>query len=133
MSRQPPIFPLWAIRVLAVAYWPFLTLMLLVPDPYALLGIDDFPGLSGEFGTHLVLFAVLGFLVTAAWGVRKVSIFMLGLLVAYSAATELLQHFIPLRTPDPKDFAEDVAGLVLGAAACWAFIRWRAGPRDMSC
>ena len=101
---------LWGMRFVAIAYWPLLTLLLLVSDPYALLGISKLPGPLGGIGTHFVLFGALGFLVTAAWGLRKVSILMLVLLVAYSAATELLQHFVPLRTPDLRDFVEDVAG-----------------------
>jgi VanZ family protein len=42
-----------------------------------------------------------------------------GLLIGYAVATELLQTLVPPRTPELKDFIEDVLGLAAGAAIWW--------------
>ena len=54
------------VRFICAAYWPLLTVLLLVPDPLALFGIRRVPSVSKGMGVHFLCFSVLGFLVLAA-------------------------------------------------------------------
>ncbi len=75
---------------------------------------------------HLVLWAVLGFLVHRALSSEGVgSLFVVGLAacVAFGVATELLQSLTPGRTPSALDILYDTAG---AAAGLWLTGRFRA-------
>ena len=102
-----------AIRVVSVAYWLLLTVLLLAPDPLALFGITRVPGPPGGRMEHLLLFGVLAFLVCASrpplrWGP------LAGLLVGYALLTETLQVLVPTRTVELLDYAENLLGLAAG-------------------
>lgn len=114
-------------RKLCASYWVLLTLVLLARNPLNWFsspavhrGYDQF-----EPAAHFVCFAVLGLLVFAtrlplgrAW--------LIVLLVGYSVATELLQDLVPGRTPELRDFVQDIAGLAAGAALYFASVYgWR--------
>ena len=105
-------------RLACAVYLAVLTVLLLVPDPAALLGIDQTPGPSGGRGVHVLLFTLLAFLVCASrWPVRRR--LLVGLLVTYAVATEALQWFIPLRSVELPDLLENLLGLAVGTAIWW--------------
>jgi hypothetical protein len=110
-------------RTVFVAYWVFVTFLLLTPEPLDVLGLDEYAGdLAGGYGRHFLLFAGLGLL--GSLGRWRISTITLGcLLGAYGVATEALQGFIPPRTPDLFDVVEDLlgvaVGLAIGAAVVW--------------
>ena len=115
------------IRVVSVAYWLLVTFLLLAPDPLALLGITRGPGPPGGRMEHFLLFWVLAFLVCASrpplrWGPLAC------LLVGYALLTETLQVFVPTRTVELLDYAENLLGLAAGWGL-WGLIQTRfVGP-----
>jgi hypothetical protein len=105
-------------RVACAVYGVALTVLLLVPDPAALLGIERTPGTASGRGTHLLFFTLLAFLVWASrWPVRRR--LLAGLLITYAVATEGLQWFVPLRTVELPDLVENLLGLAAGTAIWW--------------
>ena len=55
-----------AVLVACVCYWFLLTVLLLVPNPAALVGLHAVPIFPwGKFGIHLIAFTGLGFLANA--------------------------------------------------------------------
>jgi hypothetical protein len=106
------------IRFICTSYWLLLTMLLLVPDPLALFGIRRIPGASTGLGPHFLAFAALGVLVLASRLPLQRAL-LAGLLVGYAAATELLQLLFPPRTPQLRDFLENLLGLAAGATICW--------------
>jgi uncharacterized membrane protein YccC len=95
-----------------------LTFLLLHPNPLGFLGIKRLPGPSGGFGVHFVCFAGLGFLIAASrFPVRRA----VGVtaMASYAVAAEAAQRFVPNRVVDPIDAAENLVGLVAGAAIWW--------------
>ena len=54
------------LRLACICYWLILSVLLLVPNPAALIGLHSVPIFPwGKFGIHLSLFTVLGFLANA--------------------------------------------------------------------
>ena len=111
------------LKRIALLYFAFLTLLLVVRNPLDLFGHQEYVVAAFRllsFMVHFLTFTLLGWLMLAArWPLR--SDMLLVLLVVYAAVTELVQFFIPGRTPDMLDLAQDVAGLALGATAWWAW------------
>lgn len=68
---------------------------------------------------HFSLFAVLGFIAQAV-----LSIFALLYGTILAIVTELLQKFIPSRTPDIADFGSNLMGVIIGASF-WELVRKR--------
>ena len=103
-----------------IGYWILLTLLLLAPDPAALLGLQRVPSLPwGKFGVHLSFFALLSVLVCAVWWSRRRFWPMVALLVAYGIATESLQLLVPHRTARVRDGIENLLGIAVGACIYW--------------
>ena len=112
-------------RVFCVAYWAALTVLLLVPDPWALLGLSRVAStVSTDRGVHFLLFFILGLLVHASRWPWRLLAFVL-VLAVYAVGAELLQWFFPPRSVDAMDMVENVAGIVLGSLASWWLIRPR--------
>ncbi len=110
-------------RCICTLYWLLLTILLLVPDPLALLGIFRIPGGASTLGVHFLVFAVLGVLVSASrLPLRRV--LLVGLLIGYAVATELLQSLVPPRDPSPLDLLENLLGVGVGITA-WRVARER--------
>lgn len=104
---------IWLLRLACLAYGLFLSVLLLVPDPAALLGLSEVPGPPGGRMVHLAFFTVLGLLASSSrWPLRTRALLIL--LGGYAVGTELLQHFVPPRTVDPIDALENLVGLGLG-------------------
>jgi len=66
-----------------------------------------------EHGVHFVMFFGLAFMTTCAQKRPKI-VLTLALLFLFGGISEIAQHFIPPRTCDPIDFAEDVVGSIAG-------------------
>lgn len=118
--------PMLLVRLASAVYWLVLTAMLLLPDPWALLGMKgpvDTSDKSDVRVVHFLLFTGLTVLVHAGrWPVRRG--LLVGLLLAYAIGTESSQAFIPMRTVDPIDFLENLLGIAAGVAV-WRFIERR--------
>jgi hypothetical protein len=109
------------LRVVCIAYWIFLTALLLTSDPMRMIGVrEDVPMLlrwllpESHFLSFLVL-AVLALMVrwpAPRWGITL-------LLVLYAGMTEAAQSLTPARTAEWADWLQDLGGIVAGAAFCW--------------
>jgi len=108
------------IRAITIAYLIFVTLLLLSPDPARLIHYRSvwlfLTWLSPW--SHLLAFYSLTLLaLTPRWPApRWVVVLMLAL---YGGATELGQKLFPPRTPEWKDWMQDLGGVALGAVSCW--------------
>ena len=132
MKRSPRIQAASMVRVLRVAcigYWAAVTVLLLVPDPLALLALQENPWpLSSDRGIHFSLFLALTLLVDMCrWAIPPRWVF--ALLVVYATATEFLQALVPPRTVDPVDLLENLLGVAVGTAIYWVIQR-RSGAVD---
>jgi hypothetical protein len=113
-------------RIICIAYWLLLTVLLLVPNPAALVGLHAVPIFPwGKFGVHLGFFTVLGFLVNATRWPKRPWWPMIALLLVYGITTESLQLFVPHRTARVMDAIEDVLGIAAGSAVYWLLLRLR--------
>ena len=125
---------LTVLRIAFVAYWGFVTFLLLTPHPLDVLGLHEYAEtLAGGYGRHFLLFAGLGLL--GSLGRGRISTAKLAcLLGAYGVATEVVQAFIPPRTPELADMVEDLlgvaAGLAIGATAAWLGLNERKSKED---
>ncbi len=104
-----------AVRLACLAYWVLLSVLLLVPDPWALLGIQRLPGLPTRQLEHFIIFTLLTVLVHASrLPIRRGLLIVL--LVSYAIGIEALQALVPQRTVELLDFLENLAGLAAGTA-----------------
>ena len=118
-------------RKLCLAYWVLLTLLLLASNPGGWLGLEETASSLFERienWSHLICFTLLSMLVfITRWPIGRG--WLLAVLVAYSAGTEVLQMLVPTRRAELKDFAQDVAGILLGATLAWICRSlWQARP-----
>jgi len=126
MTSPAPRKPTLLIRLCCLVYWLVLTVLLLVPEPQALLAIERSAEAPELRGVHFLVFAGLTFLVHAGrWPIRRG--LLVALLLAYAIGIEALQVFIPERTVDPLDFLENALA-VAAAAHLWRFMQ-RSGTR----
>ncbi len=115
--------------VVFLVYLVVLTCLLLTPRPQSHLN-QDFKNFIREFFftyidpiVHLLCFTLLGFLASLVpW--RRSRWTLLALLMAYGAGTEIVQYFIPERTPEWGDLLQDALGLVAGMTAANFFLSW---------
>jgi len=113
-EKRPNLFLLGLIRLGTFLYFCFMTLMLLHPHPWALLGFEPRGGIAhSAFSViHLLIFMALAVGVELGRNQRPVR-FWLILLLLYSATTELLQMMTG-RSFEWIDIAQDTAGVLLG-------------------
>jgi VanZ family protein len=105
-------------RISFLVYWLYLSILLFSPHPERWIGasgnVPEFLQLLMPFA-HILSFTVLSLLTFAAclplprWGI------FLSLAV-YGGATEIIQGFIPPRTPKWADFFRDLGGISIGFA-----------------
>ena len=108
------------IQIACLCYWIFLTILLLVPNPAALVGLREVPILPwGKFGIHLMFFTVLSVLVHATRWPKRPWWPLIALLVVYGITTETLQLFVPHRTARVMDAIENILGIAVGAGFYW--------------
>ena len=112
---------LFCLRILTVAYWIFLTLLLWLPDPRVLLwGWEPTEGPRGY--AHIITFSLLGLLIEL--GRREKSIlFWGGVLIGYTFFTEFVQEMLPIRAFEWGDVCQDLTGAFLGLAVGYALRR----------
>ena len=112
-------------RLACFCYWLLLTVLLLVPNPAALVGHKAVPMFPwGKFGIHLSFFTVLGLLVNATRWPKRPWWPLLVLLVIYGVTTETLQLFVPHRTARVMDAIENILGIALGTGVYWLVLWW---------
>jgi hypothetical protein len=113
-----------AVLLAALCYWLLLTVLLLVPNPAALIGLHGVPMLPwGKFGIHLLGFTGLGFLAHATRWPKRPCWPLIVFLVVYGIATESLQLLIPPRTAQVADGIENMLGIVVGSLVYWLVLR----------
>jgi hypothetical protein len=109
------------IRLVFLCYFVFLTMLLLSPNPNAVIGVHgDLPHFLQIFRpwAHLLSFSVLaGLAWMANWPAPRWCTALL--MAAYGGATEILQGFVPPRHPAVDDWLQDLAGIVIGTISCW--------------
>lgn len=106
----------WAVVIFALSSVPGSSL----PGRYSYLG-------------HVIEYGVLG--ATLAWALMphrdrsRVIIAAVALASAYGITDEMHQAFVPMRTPDPRDWLVDTAAAAAGAALTYAVLSGR-DPRS---
>jgi VanZ family protein len=105
-------------RIAWLAYVLFLTLLLLTANPARLIGVSGaVPGFLRTLmpWAHLLSFGVLAVLtLLARWPVPRWSVVLM--LALYGGATEIIQGFVPPRTPEWADWFQDIGGVAVGVA-----------------
>jgi hypothetical protein len=124
----------WLLRVVGIAYCVFLTVLLVTKDPAAVIGVEGaLPWLLATLlpAAHAISFAVLAVLMliprwpAPRWGV-------VAILAVYGGLTEVVQGFVPPRTPEWGDCLQDLCGIAVGTAVCWGaatLLEWQARRR----
>jgi VanZ family protein len=110
------------LRCACLAYVACLTLLLFWKNPADLIGYHSgLPSLLRQLmpAAHLVSFSLLAVLaLMPRWPLPRWSIVLM--LAVYGGMTEVIQGFIPPRTPEWQDWFQDICGLAVGVACCWA-------------
>jgi hypothetical protein len=123
-----------AIMIACFCYAITLTVLLLVPNPAGMVGLQTVPIFPwGKFGVHLLAFVGLGMMVNATRWPKLPSWTILCSLAVYGVLTETLQLWVPHRTARAMDGFEDVLGILIGTAVYWLVLRlspaaWSAKP-----
>jgi hypothetical protein len=113
-----------AILLAYLCYWLCLTVLLLVSNPAALVGLHAVPIFPwGKFGIHLTAFTVLGLLANATRWPKRLCWQMVVFLVVYGISTESLQLLVPHRTSRVVDGIENLLGIAAGSALYWLLLR----------
>lgn len=106
------------VRLACVVYWLVLTVLLVSPDPWSMVGIDQSVAPPGGRMLHFAFFTGLALLIAASrWPVRPG--LLVGLALAFALATEALQALFPQRKVDLLDVTENLLGLGAGTAIWW--------------
>lgn len=113
-----------AARVAFVAALAMTTWLLLSPRLPEPVVATRFPW--QDLVSHVVLFATLGALLALGWSGRPAWLY--AALVAYGAATEVTQAFVPERTATSTDFAADALGALMVFLVSRALSRTATGP-----
>ncbi|MDO4574373.1 MAG: VanZ family protein [Planctomycetia bacterium] len=107
------------IRIIFIAYWLFLSFVLLVYNPFAFVPIDEEfveHGFGIELDAHVAVFILLGVLGMVSHYRRPGWLFVVFLL--YAGITEYLQGFTG-RCPDWNDVLNNSLGLMYGCGGWW--------------
>lgn len=110
-------------KVLAIGSLVFVLLVLVTPGPViewlkAIMALPIRPPSASEFPmdkvVHCMMFAVSGFLVCRAWLPTRGAIFIIAMLLAFAALTEVMQMVVPGRSGSVMDWLADGVGVLLG-------------------
>lgn len=115
-----------------------LSVFLLVPDPFALIGIvrpetrDAVENVLSDKAQHAISYAILAIALRFAFQgpPRRAALWAGGLAMAHGAASELTQLFVPHRSCDWKDFLADAVGAVIGLTLWNAVTLWLDARRE---
>jgi VanZ like family len=109
------------IRLLICAgYWGLLSVLLLAPDPAAVVGLRRVPTFPwGDIGIHFTAFTILTLLVYGARWPKGIGWLFLAVLLAYGITTESLQWFVPSRAVELLDYTENILGIAAGTGIYW--------------
>jgi hypothetical protein len=111
-------------RLACLCYCLLLTVLLLVPNPAALVGLQAVPVFPwGKFGVHLIAFTSLAFLANATRWPKRPWWPLIVLLMVYGITTESLQLVVPHRTARVMDGIENILGIAAGSAIYWLSLR----------
>lgn len=109
------------IRAACIAYAVLLGLLLVSEDPSRVIGLyGRVPSIFRSLmpAAHVISFTVLAVLALwVRWPMARWGIVLI--LIVYGGMTEILQGFIPHRTPEWMDWFQDIAGIALGTVFCW--------------
>jgi hypothetical protein len=109
-----------AARLSCFCYWLLLTILLLVPNPAAVVGLQAVPVFPwGKFGIHLIAFTILAVLVHASRWPKGLFWPLIAFLVVYGITTESLQLLVPHRTARVMDGIENILGIAAGSGIYW--------------
>ena len=101
------------------SYWLFLTVLLLVPNPAAVVGLRKVPTFPwGDIGIHFTAFTILALVVHFSRWPKSFG-WTIVVLLAYGIATESLQYFVPPRCVELKDYIENILGIAFGSGVFW--------------
>jgi VanZ family protein len=107
-------------RIACLAYVVFLSVLLFSPNPSRVISMSgELPGMLRALmpWAHLLSFSVFAALMLLArWPLPRWGI--ISLLALYGGATEIIQSFIPPRTPEWIDWVQDLGGVAMGVAIC---------------
>jgi hypothetical protein len=96
-------------------YWALLTVLLVLPDPSAVVGFRKVPTFPwGDMGIHFAAFAILAVMIHVARWPQIPGRLIVVVLLVYGIATELLQALIPRRAVEAADCVENILGIVVG-------------------
>ncbi len=121
-SRQPVGLARWLTLLMAVVWAGFVLYLGSVSRvPRVPLISEDAEASLGHFGTHLVLGMLLYMLASPAMGgsmgrLRAVAL-AVGATLALGIGIEVVQVFVPERSPDPADVGYDALGAAIGVLA----------------
>jgi len=112
--------------LICAAYWIFLTVLLLVPNPAAVVGMKRVPVFPwGDIGIHFTAFSILTILVHATRWPKRPGWVVVAVLLAYGIATESLQYFVPPRAVELKDYTENIIGVLVASGIVWLALHFR--------
>ena len=111
-------------RAVCIAYWVFLTMLLLSPKPNLVIGVrGELPWILQVLMpyAHVLSFAVLAILaLSVRWPVPRWGIVLMA--GVYGGMTEILQGFTH-RHPRLTDWFQDLVGIAIGTVLCWTAAR----------
>ncbi len=116
------------VRWVTAVYWLALTAMLLLPRPWAGLGILRETPEGWDRPGHVLGFALLAWLNGASWGAESFKTWFLTL-TCYAGLIEIAQYLIPSRTVDLPDFLSNLVGLLIGSLVWRVTIQKKSGSK----
>jgi VanZ family protein len=131
-------FQTLAMRLVFLGYFSYLTLLLLIPNPFP--WVSSSPKVIFYLDliypiAHCLSFTFLTCLALLAFRSFSAPVIVAGLM-AYASATELAQMFAPPRCAEWLDWFQDMLGIALGVLVVWILMsgwRWLRGFGDESC
>jgi VanZ family protein len=112
------------IKLACWAYSTLLTVLLLTPNPAAVVGLKKIPWFPlGDIGMHFCAFFLLAILVHSTRWPKPLHWLWIVALLGYGATTESLQAFVPFRSVELKDYLDNCLGVLAGSGIYWAVHR----------
>ncbi len=101
-------------------YWSVLTVLLLAPNPDAVVGLDKASfSFRSDIAIHFLAFSVLAVLVHGTRWPKRIGWPLAAVPAAYGIAAESLQAFVPTRSVGLQDYIENILGIAAGTGIYW--------------